>query len=285
MELLGAGVGLVLGVVRGPAMSGVPPLWRERRRGLGWGGAWVGRAWCRGGGTGGGGGVCPAGTAWMNREDEHKEERDMALITDRDLLLMEPTLCRDAAGAATVLASGAGTLSSGVLSIAGVNPAARGVLPGQLAVVGEQVVEIVSVSGAEMTVSLMRSDGAGPLLTPPDAAAVPSRVLSFDHHTAMAHRLILSQLGIDGLTPADTLHESRITSGQNLRIVEVCTALEFIWCTVAGASGQGSAAAERSAFYSRRVERLAAVAVAEYVTPVSTIRVRLSTGARQLVRG
>ncbi len=209
----------------------------------------------------------------------------MALITDRDLLLMEPTLCRDAAGAATVLASGAGTLSSGVLSIAGVNPAARGVLPGQLAVVGEQVVEIVSVSGAEMTVSLMRSDGAGPLLTPPDAAAVPSRVLSFDHHTAMAHRLILSQLGIDGLTPADTLHESRITSGQNLRIVEVCTALEFIWCTVAGASGQGSAAAERSALYSRRVERLAAVAVAEYVTPVSTIRVRLSTGARQLVRG
>ena len=72
---------------------------------------------------------------------------------------------------------------------------------------------------------------------------------------------------------------------QNLRLVEVCTALEFIWCTVAGAGGQGSAAAERSAFYSRRVERLAPVAVAEYVTGESTIRVRLSTGARQLVRG
>ncbi len=209
----------------------------------------------------------------------------MALITDRDLLLMEPTLCRDAAVAATVLASGDATLSAGVLSIDGVNPAARGVLPGHLAVVGEQVVEIVSVSETDMTVSLIRSEAAGPLLLPASAPLTTARVLSFDHHTAMAHRLILSQLGIDGLDPADLLHESNITSTQNLRLVEVCTALEFIWCTVAGAAGQGSAAAERSAFYSRRVERLAPVAVAEYVTGESTIRVRLSTGARQLVRG
>jgi len=213
----------------------------------------------------------------------------MPFITDRDLLMFEPTLCRDAGWVAATLARGTCTLSSGDLSIAGVDPGSRDIVAGQLVVVSAETYEITAVpgggtAGGSISVSLPRPSDSGVPIPPADATGL-AQVLTFARHIEAAHEIILQQLGIAGMTAADLLHESRITRTANIKLVEACVALELIFAAAAGASGPASAARQRSEFYSRRASALAAIAAVEYTGgPVGT-RIRLTTASRQLLRG
>ncbi len=213
----------------------------------------------------------------------------MPFITDRDLLMFEPTLCRDAGWVATTLARGTGTLLLGDLSITGADPGSRGITAGQLVVVEAETYEITAVpgsgtAGGAITVSLPRPSETSPTISPADATG-SAQVLTFARHINAAHEIILQQLGIAGLTGTDLLHESRITRTDNIKLVEACIAMELIFAAAAGTSGPASAARQQSEYYSRRASALAAIAAVEYTGgPVGT-RIRLTTASRQLLRG
>lgn len=213
----------------------------------------------------------------------------MPFISDRDLLMFEPTLCRDAGWVATELARAEATLISGELSLSGIDPGVRGIVAGQLVTIAAETCEITAVSGSGtvgggISVALPRASETGPAIAPANATG-PAHVLTFARHIQAAHEIILQQLGITGLAPSDLLHESRITTAPGMKFVEACTALELIFAAAAGASGPASAARQRSEFYSRRASALAALATLEYSgRPVGT-RIRLTTASRRLIRG
>lgn len=213
----------------------------------------------------------------------------MPFINDRDLVMFEPTLCRDVAWVASELARGTATLIDGELSIAGVDPGSRGIAPGQLVTVAALTCEVTEVSGAgviggAISVALPRISEAGPVIRPANATGAV-QVLTFARHIQAAHDIILQRLGIAGLAAGDLLHESRITGAPGIRFVEACMALELIFAAASGASGPGSAFRQQSEFYSRRVSALAAVATAEYSGSPAGTRIRLTTASRRLVRG
>lgn len=169
--------------------------------------------------------------------------------TDRDLLVIEPLLFRDVGFAATTLVRGTGSIASGVLTISGGNLPSLGVAPGHVAVVDGVPLEVLGLSGAGATVSLLRlSAGAAPI-TPGNQSNKPASVASFGPHIRLVHEGLLRDLGLDAPTAGATggPGESAITNPESLTLAGALGTLFMVWAAVDSQRGR-----ERTEHYRRR---------------------------------
>lgn len=182
---------------------------------------------------------------------------------DRDLLLIEPGLMRDAGWAGQRVLEVTGSVSGTTLTIASGSLSAAGVEAGFVALIDGLAVEVIErISSTQATVSLMRASTASMPVTPPTASNRPVKVYTFGPQIAMVHRQVLSMVGIDP-DGAGELTEASITNPGALVRLEALGTLHLVYAA-AGAPGRGGEAmAQRAEMYRRRFaeERERAVAV------------------------
>lgn len=175
---------------------------------------------------------------------------------DRDLLLLEPALFRDAAWTAQTLLDTTGSISGDTLTLASGDAAAAGISSGHVALVGGLSLEIVQrLSSTALRVSRPRADAADPVIPPPAMTTQPVVVSTFAPQLAIAHRQVLRLLGIDRDAPAPppgAARESSIVNPGALVLVESLAALHLIFTAAAALSGPDSPAGLRALAYRER---------------------------------
>ncbi len=171
---------------------------------------------------------------------------------DRDLLVLEPALLREAGWAGQRTLDTTGSVAGSALTLASGSFVDAGVGAGSVALVDGLAVEVVSVeSGTRATVSLLRGRRDGPTVPPPPADARPVRVYSFAPQLEAAHRRVLLMIGVDpdGHGP---LHESCVTNPGDLVRLEALCALEMVYAGADPAAGGPVAHGARAEMYARR---------------------------------
>lgn len=189
----------------------------------------------------------------------------MPLITDRDLLALEPDLFRDLGLIAQRLINTTGSITSGKLNITGADFAAVGVTAGHIIVHGSTPVEItLRNTSTQVTVSLLRAAAADPVITPPNATTAPAVVYTFAPQIAMAHAMVLAMLGLPaaGKGLPGEVDETAIRNADDLRLLETLLTLSLVWSAAAAAAGPGSSAAGRAEQYRLRAARERSIAIA-----------------------
>jgi hypothetical protein len=173
---------------------------------------------------------------------------------DRDLLLLEPNLFRDAAWIGQRLLSTTGSLVGTLLTITSGDVQAQGISTGYVAMYDGTPCEVVSTTGStKMTLSLLRPDTTGPLIPPASLGTKPVVVASFRPQLALAHAQVLRMLGIE---PSDTpgpgqITESSVTNPRTLWLATALSALHLIYSGAAALSPSGSPLTERAEMYRR----------------------------------
>lgn len=173
---------------------------------------------------------------------------------DRDLLLLEPNLFRDAAWVGQRLLVTTGTLSGTLLTLATGDVGAQGIAAGHVAVYDATPCEITSVAAAKQVhVSLVRTDPAGPLIPPPALGTKPVIVPTFRPQLSLAHTQVLRMLGIDPSDSAESgvVTEASILNPHTLWLVTALSALHLIYSAAASLNGPNSPLGERAEMYRR----------------------------------
>jgi len=174
--------------------------------------------------------------------------------TDRDLLLLEPNLFRDASWIGQRLLASSGSLVGSLLTLISGDFGSVGIVPGHVLLYDATPTEIIGVTaGNKVTISLVRSDPAGPVIPPPSTGTKPVIVSTFGPQLAVAHHQILRMLGLEPSTTAGEgrLTETSIVNPRSLWLVEALGALYFIYSAAAALSGPASPLGERAELYRR----------------------------------
>jgi hypothetical protein len=134
----------------------------------------------------------------------------MAMITDRDLLLIEPGIFKNAMDLATLLIDAAdGTVSQTSLSSASSDFESMSVDAGHVAVIEAETTEVIArVSSTELTVSLPRVTSEDPLIAPTAGSGLTVKVPTFGRQINFSQAWVLGALGLDAgdldLTPDES---------------------------------------------------------------------------------
>lgn len=185
--------------------------------------------------------------------------------TDRDLLLLEPSLFRDLAWIAQRLVRGTATIAGTTLTMStqDVTLEAAGITAGHVVSfdnVGYEVLARLSASTA--TISRPRQDTSDPAI-PPAPAAVPllAEFTTFAPQARLVHHQLLRMLGIDPADPESSPTESNITNPRALALPESLGALHLIYAAAAAPQRRDGPLHDRAEMYRRRFaqERLRAV--------------------------
>jgi hypothetical protein len=123
----------------------------------------------------------------------------MTMLTDRDLLLIEPSLFSSALGLATLLIDVTdGNVSGTSLTSAGSDFASMGIDAGHVAVIDGETTEVVErVSATELTVSLPRVTAEDPLIAPAPGSSLSVKVPTFGRQINLSRGWVLGSLGIE----------------------------------------------------------------------------------------
>lgn len=182
----------------------------------------------------------------------------MPFVTSDTLLTLQPNLCREVAYLAQTLHRGTVKIDAGQLvAVTGAFPAS--VAPGQIAIVGDLPLGIVSVtSSTSLTVSLTRPAPDAPAIPPADTANLTGSIVTFAPQIAVIHDLLLRALGlgpaeqtVDPLAPG----ESAVLNPDDLALVEALGTLHLIYSTASASLAPDSALAQRAAHYHDRFAR------------------------------
>ena len=145
------------------------------------------------------------------------------LITDRDLLALDPTvfLPTGAAGIATVLhASSDAAVSGSTLTSASADFAARGIDEGHVAVVNGAAVEILGrTSGTVLEISLPRPGEDDPAILPGDGSGLSLTVLSLARLIAQHQSALLAELGLGPAGNPWSLDETALVNADAVGVV------------------------------------------------------------------
>jgi hypothetical protein len=129
----------------------------------------------------------------------------MPLATDRDLLIFEPDLFRDAAFIGQRLVSATGAISGTTLTISAhdVDLVAAGVTAGHVALVDGAPYEVIErLSATTATISRLRGAKTDPAIPPSPVTGKPTTIHTFAPQIAMIEHQVLRMLGIEpSLTP------------------------------------------------------------------------------------
>lgn len=180
---------------------------------------------------------------------------------DRDLLVYEPRLFLDVVWVGQRLVSETGTVTSGVVVVAGADFTAAGVGAGHVLNYKEASYEIVQALGStQLALSVPRASVNDPVILPPDSASTTIRVYTFAHQMQQVHDQILRMLGIESdvdVEPGEsTVTEQSIVNPGALRRLEVFGTLHLVF-SAASASGVGSETdtfADRAEMYRKRFQ-------------------------------
>jgi len=138
------------------------------------------------------------------------------LITDRDLLALDPTvfLSTGAGGVATSLYSSTDAgVSGSTLTSAAADFATRNITTGHVAVVNGAAVEVLSrTSGTVLEVSLPRVTKDEAAITPGNGSSLAMNVLSFARLIGQEQTRLLRELGADIEDPEQPLDETAVVN-------------------------------------------------------------------------
>lgn len=180
----------------------------------------------------------------------------MPFITDRDLLVLQPSLFREISYLSQTLLRGSMHVESGQLMQSGTLDFPSSIQPGQVALVGDRPLEIVERStSSSLTVSLTRAEPGGDVIAPPDIADAPSSIVTFAPQIAIIHHQLLRMLGLDTAEQSidpDAPSESAILNPRDLALVEAVGTLHLLYSTAAAALSTDSPLAARAAYYRER---------------------------------
>ncbi len=190
----------------------------------------------------------------------------MAMITDRDLLTIEPSIFVDAQGQGTLLteASDASvTRSNRRLVSLSSDFIDDGITTSHVVVVtyptsDNQVLEITSVSGTTtLIVSRIRAQPSDPAIKPQDGSALPITIITFQRAIDQAQAWVLGALGLVDTGQVDDLDETDITNPEDVkRMIATLTIARVFAGAAAGAPADAELAAQ-SVLYSTRVRETA----------------------------
>lgn len=175
--------------------------------------------------------------------------------TDRDLLVLEPSLVRDVGWAGQRPVKGAGDVSGTTLTMTSqdVGFELAEVGAGHVVVIGGVVYEVVApIDNTSLTISRMRASADGAALPPSPVTGATVEVMSFRPQLAVVHAQVLRMLGIDPDAPEQPVSEASITNPGSLALFEALGALHLIFAAGAALAGEGSPAAFKAAMYRDR---------------------------------
>lgn len=177
--------------------------------------------------------------------------------TDRDLLVLEPSVVRDIGWVGQRLVQGTGDVAGTTLSMTSqdVGFDEAGVEAGGVVVAGGVVYEIVErLSESTLTISRMRPDADGPLRMPSSVNGVSVEVPTFGPQLAMVHGQVLRMLGVEpeGSAGVGVITESSIANPEALVLLESLGALHLIFTAAAALGSNSSPAAFKAGLYRDR---------------------------------
>ncbi|MBL0921566.1 MAG: hypothetical protein IBJ10_05490 [Phycisphaerales bacterium] len=177
----------------------------------------------------------------------------MPFIADRDLLIFEPSLFRDASWAGqTIVAAADASIAGTTLTSASSDFVAAGAAPGQVALVGGASLEVVEVlSATTLRVSRPRDGAHASAQAPLPVSGAPLRLSTFGPQIAMVHADVLRLLGVSpagGPAP----DEEDILNPRALGRLEALGALHVIFFGAAATQGDLSPLWARAAHYRER---------------------------------
>lgn len=185
-------------------------------------------------------------------------------ITDRDLLLLEPNVFRDAGWIGQRLLQGTGSITGTTLTLTSGSLTAAGIAPGHVLVYDAVPVEVLAVTSATVaTVSLARAHSSDAAIPPPSLGSKPVVCWTFRPQIALVHTQVLRMLGIDPDAPAgEPVSEASIVNPGALTLAEIAGALHLVYAAASALSPADSALPARAQMYRQRFgeERQHAVA-------------------------
>jgi len=175
-------------------------------------------------------------------------------ITDRDLLVLEPNLFRDAGWAGQRLVKGIGDVAGTTLTLTSqdVDLEAAGVEAGHIVsvgIVGYEVVERLSATTA--TISRLRVSTGDPVQAPSPAQEQQIEVFTFRAQIAMVHAQVLRLLGMEP-DEEEGPGEADITNPGALKRIEALGTLHLVFSAVAALGEPGSGVWARAEMYRDR---------------------------------
>ncbi|CAN5761979.1 hypothetical protein BH11PLA1_BH11PLA1_22040 [soil metagenome] len=189
-------------------------------------------------------------------------------IADRDLLVIEPAVFRDAGWLAQRLASGPASVSSSVLTCSAGNFVNVNVTTGHVVMVDATPLEVMSrLSATTLAVSLLRAGAAESAIPVKNVAAGNAAVWTLRPQIAAAHGQIVRMLGLDVAAalaaPGQVVDDSRITNPEGLQRLEALMTLHAVYSALAALRGRDDPFANRAEAYrdAVRAERQRAVAL------------------------
>ncbi len=178
----------------------------------------------------------------------------MALTTDRDLLIREPSVFLDASSVATSLLSATdGSVADTTLTSASSDFQAAGIDAGHVIVIGSQATEVVArVDPTNLDVSLPRASLAQPKIPPGDGTTLSIDVRTFERMIGEVEAWILGALGIDPADPLLPLDETAILNPQDIREVVALRTIAQAFAAASALAPTDASLADRAALYSQR---------------------------------
>jgi hypothetical protein len=143
----------------------------------------------------------------------------MTLVTNPDLMRMEPNLFTDAANSGLTLLNAIDAAVSGdTISSAGSDFTASGVSVNEVAVVNGEPVEILVINSAtSMDVSRRRGDLAAPTLQPVPGSGLTLTILSFDLLLEQHETWVLDSLDINPSHPTQPIDVVQILNLEEIK--------------------------------------------------------------------
>ena len=178
----------------------------------------------------------------------------MALTTDRDLLIREPSVFLDASSVATSLLSATdGTVIDTALTSASSDFQAAGIEAGHVIVIGSQATEVVArVDPTNLDVSLPRASLADAKIPPGDGTTLSIDVRTFERMIAEVEAWMLGALGIDPADPSLPLDETAILNPQDIREAVALRTIAQVFATASALAPTDASLADRASLYSQR---------------------------------
>jgi hypothetical protein len=177
-------------------------------------------------------------------------------ITDRDLLVLEPNVFRDAGWIGQRPLQGTGSVSGTNLTLTAGSFTTAGVAPGHVLLYDALALEVVSVTSATVAVvSLLRAQASDAALPPPALGSKPVTCWTFRPQAFLMHSQMLRMLGIEPEAAPDSMVcEASIVNPQALALAEALGTLHLVYAAASALSPADSALPARAMMYRQRFE-------------------------------
>lgn len=173
---------------------------------------------------------------------------------DRDLLVLEPNLFRDAAWVGQRLSRGLASIAGNALTFGSpeIDLDDAGVTAGHVVTIGGVSYEVMErLSALAITVSRVRSHADDPILPPSPVSNVEAAIATFAPQIAMVHGQLLRMLGLEPVAPAPP-DETNIVNPRDFVQLEALGALHLIFAAASGLSAPGSPLTQKAEWYRQR---------------------------------